>query len=552
MTNIIKPRYCLKSGIKVLSFFKDLNQNKINYVLLRYRPEMFFPDYTGDFDILVDDNNVDFIISNYLYKTTKYDNVLIDLYSLRGTYGSSYKKLPYYPYSISKNLVRKKIKSKEGIYILEKKENYLALIFHLVYHKFDYWKKIKNDYYLAHELYNSELRESINYLTKDNHIKIPISKCIDILKCFNLLPTLDWVRKVLSYKKANIFLPFNYKFSEKQVCLYFLRDLANDNKCISFFISRAKLLGLSILDFKYLSRREKITISEIVRNGKWDAPYGYINSGIPFAYIIMYDANPRKPNISTRELYPYLRDAKFLTLKLEFREFVKTYFGLIKEVNPLHSTDDNNEVENILFKINVTKYWKLVNLMNSDHINFSTSFTFNKILKQNIRSKTSVGKYYGISAIKKEYNKDYRSNLKREIKVYKALFNKSYIPTLLYSNENHFIAEKITKAKNQKKLLKQNIQGVIQIIRELALAGFCNLDLHPGNFIVDPNNKIYIIDFEFTYKPRCSDYKTIIEKLFSKTDDYKRLNIRYKEHHLYNLIQWEKILGYSIINLLNE
>jgi predicted Ser/Thr protein kinase len=506
----LKTRKYIPYPFEREEFLLFMKEMKYNYVVLRWFDDI--RNYKGldeDIDILMDDDDVTRFSNEFSEAIGIYP---IDLYSISGLEGSNYQGLPYYPHPFSKQILENKILYQDKFYIPNPEYHLLSFIYHILFHKastsglkMNDINSINNNFIPEHD-YENVLQ---NLFCKYNiafRKDITLENLYEFLKLKNIKPTYDLITKLSDTKGKDIW--YDKLINTEQIYLSQQYPMIEG---LTIFILRYEAFFLldeliKLLDFhgfdviKKGEIRDTILATHNMRGGNWGKGPFKKSGGIPFYYIIAYDAFGSKPKDDLLKKYPRLSNRKVLILKENFREYCIDKDG--EYFNGLHSSDNFFEsiqyLENLLFTkeeiIHIIDKCKSIEITyNSQHE------VICNLSRASRRAKVELIKYGNGKAIKKTFKNNKLQYLNREVNFLKRFSNNKYIPQLFEVGINYCIIEYFDNPIYLEEISIINYFFIIQIYDFLKLMydnSFTLLDFNPSNVLI-VNNCVKVIDFEF-------------------------------------------------------
>lgn len=502
------PRYYLSPKISIKVFFEKLNNEKIRYSILRWFEEINNSDLHEDIDLIVADNDMEKVHSIILEQP---GIIPFDIYSKSGLPGSDFKSLPYYSSSLAEKAINETILFNDILKVPTWENYFYLLSYHAVFHKGENSGLHSNKYQ-----FTLKIKPDHNYLL---HLKNIISKTNLEIDDFSL-EGLHFFLEQIGFAPP---IDTQYKLSlQNDYLKSYLKDYHNQSEYhIKFeglvcFVAREKIIELGLLEnLKKYIQKEGFTIIKVkeldekvntnfakkVRGGNWNQGPWPINGGLPAVLIIALDVYPVKPEPVDFELHPGLSN-KRIKNKNEIRDFINKSLHCEQDwFNGIHSSD--NEIQAV-------EYLKLAGIDEDEIYNqivkykesFKTKYPVLKILSQHSkRAKVELISYKGKKAVIKTFRPNCELFLRNEVEGYKNLKDIVPIPHLFEIGSNFIITSYIQNSHPlEKKINIKTLKRCLEILYRIYDKGYSLLDFKPGNFLIDSNGNIFLIDFEFLSK----------------------------------------------------
>lgn len=546
----INPQYSLPE------FLGLLHAASVKYVILRWfiNPEELLNQV--DIDFLVADEDL-LTVQTLLVKDGVGGKIKVDIYSISGIYGSSFRKIPYYPSYLAKKILDSRQFHKYFYFVPATHLYFFSFLFHLVFHKAEKTGIPVDQYDTIKISSDNKYVSELSRLSEITRIILPYLITLDslfiLLKQNDWIPPIEWIRKV-GHNKSPWLMSLYPKIPKKPaIAVFIIREKANKFFIQDHLLTLFQNNKILVVYHSILTEEEKRRAMTYLRGGKWDHGPNIIGGGDPYEVYLLVDFSPEEVPVNISRDYPYLTNIRFLELKFKARQLIEDLLECTDSINCIHSSDDDlearefikilfpgdSESNGILERVPVASNETPYNLINSIH-------------GKNKRTILSVIDWNGKKAIRKTFHKEFSKYFRRELFAYSRLGSDfRYIPKLLSSGENELIIEYINfDIADQSHLLRNRLNDVANIIRDLWLQGFAHLDLHPGNFIIDKTGNIFLIDYEFFY-----EYETRPDSVFSSYDikghfDHVAWGIKGKNPAGYIDQLWIELTGIGLIDIL--
>ncbi|WP_100012061.1 hypothetical protein [Lentibacillus sediminis] len=509
--------------IGVEGFFKSLNDNEVNYAILRWFEELPYIKPGEDIDLLIDDQDAE-RVADLLNQEPGL--IPTDIYSTTGLPGFDYKGVSYYPPFLAKEILDEATLY-NGIYRAAFGESYfLSLIYHAVYHKGEK-SGIKSVYKNINLSMNPEhnYKSIIREIALDNkcNIKLTLEGLNDYLKAKGWAPPLDTIARL---KQKNKWMDVHFSTMENMnqvgLTVFIIRGKASKLKKEKMIIDFIQEEGFDILFTKRLTEKEKDYASSRIRGGNWrEGPYK-TTGGKPELIIIAHDFVPVDPSREQLMWCPNIDNARVLRKRV-IRDKVNSSLPLSEQCNMIHSSDNCNEAAEyitILAPELKDRIDKKTARLSEEYLSNSNFEVIRDLTGNGRRAKVELIKFNGQLAVKKTYKRNFLDFCQREIfAIQKFSAKTDAVPDLLDYGVNYFIIpyyeDSLNFDKLKNKLLPLEImREVIDTLKVFYENGYALIDFHPGNIIYDKKEGIKFIDFEFLYKYKESEKPSSFEKNF--------------------------------------
>lgn len=325
------------------NFFNILEENGINYVVLRWFEDFPKVRKDGDIDILVQDEHVKNLRKFLAKSPNTLQFIPVEIFTVSGCGGYMRKNLPIYPREFSYEILTNSIRGPLGSKIPNKKDYLDSLSYHAIYHKGEL-SGINSK-----SKFTSESAPSLehDYVSVLNKLAIEVGTEVEV--------TFDGIEKYLrrQNREPNLDLKLKLGISNIDVresairqlrkyikipglCIFILRYEKNKNLIKSLLIEDLKRENfLIIFEKKILNKIVLNNFLTIVRGGNWCLPDNISNDGLDYFVICVIDKYAKSNPEDLEGLNYVIDNARTHKFKLNFRlkmQSSKTYFEL-------HSTD---------------------------------------------------------------------------------------------------------------------------------------------------------------------------------------------------------------------
>jgi len=511
-------RQYLRHDINVEGFFKCLNKKNIRYVILRWFEHLPNSEKGEDIDILVEDDDLPAI--KEFFSSFNNGKQAFDIYSTSGANGYNFRSIPYLPPNLAKDILRSRVLHNEIYAAPDTRHHFLSMAYHVVFHKAElsglaYGEdhtvdrnnestKIDHDYNailleLAHKA-NIELTD-VNFLA-----------LYKILKTNGWLPQLDTMRIMARHSTwVQRQLPPTPQLLQTknsgQIIAFIVRDWAIRHDKMNVITSLLRQAFLDVILVHEFNDEEKENATCYIRGGKWDrGPYP-VSGGAPAAIIVAYDYNPVCPDEKTLKIYPFLEN-KHILIKHTVRDYFNAENLLTRHTNCLHSSDSEEEAWDYI-QHTIPHLRPSLEAERTKRIRaFETNYPILETYKANgTRAKTQKIDFNGQPAVQKTFRLGCERFAEREAFAYEYFSKRSpLILPLLEKSEHNIIIPWVENKlsgltqKELKHVLKPHALSVLKAMKMFYEHGYAIVGFYPGNLLLDENEQLYIVDFEFLFK----------------------------------------------------
>lgn len=506
-----EARHYLSPEANLEGFFNLLNEKKLEYVILRWFDKIPFKDINEDIDLLVSDKDIEKVQK---LLNEKVGILPFDLYSASGFPGSDFKNMAYYPPYLAENILKAPDVWK-GKYLIPNKRNYfLSLLYHAVYHKGEKSGIPVNsgdeaDAGAAEHEYVEILQE----LAKENDIELNelnLKYFHELLEKEGWAPATDTIRKLSQTSGTwleSTIKPNKNNFDKNgELMVFVIREWAAERGLSAYIIDWFEKRGLNIVKAVELDPEQKRKAGQNLRGGNWGKGPWPVSGGNPATLLVFYDYHPVPLEDKYKKRYPHVSNKLYL-LKEELRQELNSTLPMDEKTNPIHSADDEIEAIDYITAVSPGILEEIKETIIQWDKDYHTEETVLKDISENKRrAKVELIQHKGGTAVKKTYKAGRERFLNREKYVYGELSQDCvFIPKLLDSGKNYIITpylETIKFSDNErikKQLLKRYKKEIFSISEYFYNKGYALIDFHPGNILITKEG-LKVIDFEFLYQ----------------------------------------------------
>lgn len=126
-----RSRRHIPASMSVPEFFDKANEKGLRYLVLRWFDQL--PEVDGDIDFLVHDE--DFAGLTDMTTRSRRSRISCDIFSVAGTTGGRYLRMPYYPPHLAKRILDSRVHHKDRYPVPGPWEHLMSFVYHAVYHK---------------------------------------------------------------------------------------------------------------------------------------------------------------------------------------------------------------------------------------------------------------------------------------------------------------------------------------------------------------------------------------------------------------------------------
>lgn len=336
LTETLHTRLSLSEEVGVQGFLDFLNEQKSEYAVLRFfekLPQLYREG--GDIDLLVSDND-ERLVKGFLKEHP--GSIGVDVWTVSRT---NFNDVTYYPPPLARKILSSVVTGPAGAQVPAPKEAFLALAYHVVYHKGPFAgvpsslsdvavnQNPENDYANVLKRMAKELAIEVDITMEglDNYLKQegwqPQSDTLA-----KLAPRNKWIWRRFFAKKAT---------EEVGLGIFILKQKAVVSGIIEMILEKIQSQkNFRVLQTKFFNDKEVRIVADALRGGVWNSKAGPSEEYLPAVAVLVLDTEiARSSLLGTVE-----QDLKsgIRSLKRDIRKTFDT-----KEGSIVHATDNTHE-----------------------------------------------------------------------------------------------------------------------------------------------------------------------------------------------------------------
>ncbi|MGC5616765.1 hypothetical protein [Georgenia sp. Z1491] len=506
-----RPRHYLSEAVGVPGLIRRLQQEGLDYVVLRWFDQL--PDLAPgeDLDLMVADRHL-----HRLHEILAEEpgTIPVDIYSETGLEGADYRGMAYYPPRLATRMLERADTHVSGARVPSAEDHLHSLAYHAVYHKGPASG-------LASALVAQEPRPDHDYAATLAEVAASLGRDFPtgledvdaVLEEQGWRPPLDTLRRLAEdnpWVRRRFFPTADQQPAElPEPTVFFVRE-----RTLSV-LDEAEVLGvIESLEFEILAVRElsgaaRQASVELVRGGNWGrGPYP-LSGGDPVLVVVAVHYGPRPPNSSLLARYPRLTNGDVLQVKVDMRELVEARVGAAQSFNPVHSSDDEFETWEYLSLALPEETAELRAQVARRRDDYRTGVPVVDVLRRGRRAKVEVvEREDGRRVLRKTFAPHGARHLEREVATMRELGPVvAAVPTLLDVGPNWFETELFDNGladlpdRPDGRLVPLRVaHDMMRVLREVHARGFDLIDAKPQNFLLEPGGELRLVDYEFSHR----------------------------------------------------
>jgi hypothetical protein len=341
-----RARRYVPNGVSCESFFRELAERQIRYVVLRWFETL--PDVAKgeDVDLLVLDEDLPKIDDLFVRPRT---SLACDVYSVSGLPGSAFRRLAYYPPYLAEQIISRAVVLNDLYKVPNARDHFLSLAYHVLYHK-GYKSGLPSEFVPSDKKRKLPGHDYGRVLAK-LATKLSIKSPIDLESLDEYLAAEGWrppsdMLALLAIRNAWIRDRFfrdalTVEPQHRGVAVFLVREravqLGLDNQLETQFEAQ----GFRVLTTAKLSREEQARVAPKLRGGNWSRGESTCSGGPPARVIVVWDPRPIPVPLLTKSNHPLLDNIRVRRAKKQIRSHLLRGLGKGQRFNPLHSSDND-------------------------------------------------------------------------------------------------------------------------------------------------------------------------------------------------------------------
>jgi len=338
-------------------FYKYLDLNNIDYVVLRWFDAYPYISIDEDVDILVSDESY-----NRLKKMCKRGRpkllsfIAFDIYSVTNID----KHMSYYPPHLANKILQSKVRHPSGFMVPNDFYHFLSLCYHALFHKgknsglsSSFHETHSSKHNFKNYLFKLSQLNDLNYSYDD----FTIEGIHSILKEHKFTPPVDiYFRRLPKNEILNHFLPEMLSTSDyynSGLTVFILREVINTDYYKNQLLKLFSKYNLSVKSSHLLDYNTSIEFYNNSRGGDWGGRSLSSNWGGYPAYVYVVKDYTMDSNIA--ESYPvgHVCYDNIKLIKAEFRDFVNIQVKKTLRCHVLHTSDNGIEASEYIRLLNI-------------------------------------------------------------------------------------------------------------------------------------------------------------------------------------------------------
>jgi hypothetical protein len=500
----------LAPGLDLDEFFERLRRRGVCYVVLRWFDDLPHVDRGEDIDLLVADEDLDFVRSLMAPRRSLRTTQKFDIYSVSGLPGSDFKEVPYYGPRFAREMLERGEWLRDRYRVPSLQDHYDSLAYHALYHKGyasglsdgmteNARRPADHDYEAVLLALSQQLGRPLGptltnldeYLA-DRGLRPPL----DTLE--RLEPGNPWIRDRFFSTPEAVDEPW------QGLAVFVLRDRARTQ--VDVAARELDRHGFELLEVVELDPLQREVVGHRVRGGNWGRGPWPLAGGDPAVYLIAYDVAPQLDELSgSRTLNRRIPPAKE-----HVRDRLLADVPPAARYNPIHSSDNPGQALDYLDALGCPDLTTRV-AASAQRLVDSCAFPFPVVRPLGAaarRAQVAVVDHpvHGLSVCK-VFRPGAARFFERELQARRELSDLAEVPGLLECGERWVLTPLYQDDRSHiRRVLPGDVGAQLTPATARALARFAValhrrglflLDLSTHNLVSDPTAGLKVLDLEF-------------------------------------------------------
>ncbi len=508
-----KTRRYIHPSLGVEGFFHALNQQDVQYAVLRWFESLPQVHPGEDIDILVRDADLPTLAP--LLQGNKYNGIPCDVYSESGIEGSAFRKMAYFPPHLARMLLEHATRQSDLCSVPDPTHHFLSMCYHVLYHKGEK-SGLPNAFHQT-DCLDHNYQTVLSALAQAIDVKLPnpltLETLDEMIDAMGWRPPMDTLEK-LSHKNEWIRHRFFSGHPDdaieeplRGIGVLVVREAAEDElACIENLLD---VNGFDIIFSGTIPRERRADVAKFMRGGNWGrGPWPHAG-GLPCAYFVVMDLDPLEvSNAKIARKHIGLTNFRIYKTKVKIRNHLNHKKPKQEWSNPLHSSDNARqafEYMDLLCPQHIAEIKEKATALNGA---FEPPYPVVRRLSGNSRrAKVLEIDYQGQPAVCKIFRPGRERFMLREIQAREIANGDPRITKILATGPNYIVVEWVDDCRaaflrkippfGYPMLPLSFLSEAKDIIRMFRKHGYEYIDFIPRNMLITKQGDIKVIDFEF-------------------------------------------------------
>jgi hypothetical protein len=489
----------------VEKFLRTLTSKDVPHAVLRWFESLPAVAAGEDLDLLVADEQLTFVRQ---LLSSGPGLQPIDVYSVTGLPGSDFRRLPYYPPALAREILDTSRLHRDVCRVPDAERHFLSLAYHALYHKGNdsglpvaegvaAKRRTDHDYaaHLAQLGAAADYDGPVTLDDLDDHLaRRGWRPSHDMMA--RLAPRNAWLRTKLGRESSA---------GDDGLAVFLLREEAMKRGGLDRACDFLKRRGFEIAHAGVLDASAAALATSLIRGGNWGRGPWPASGGPPRAVIVTRDSAPIKLNRRQRKKYPFAVNARVFC-KDELRDEFNQGVAEADQCNVIHSSDNGREAFEYLQTIYAGRDEWLATIAQPQKLRGASPDVVADVTKSGRRARVEIVWHEGRLVVKKTFKAEMLRFLEREVEFLSALSGKCrYVPPLIARGDSWLMIpyydDVLRYRRSSGQLLPVAVaQEAMAALREVFEAGYALIDASIDNLLVDRREGLKLFDFEFAHR----------------------------------------------------
>ncbi len=504
-----RTRRYLSPVLGVTGFVQRLAEDDVSYAVLRWFEDLPEIEPGEDLDMLVADRDLETVRALLAEEP---GTIAVDLYSETGLPGSDYNTAAYYPPALARALLARAVVHSSGARVPESRDHLRSLGYHAAYHKGPLSGLPSTT--TGQQLPDPEhdYRTALHKLALDHGLQPPgtLEELDELLAAEGWRPPLDALLRLTAtnpWIEPRFFPHDDIADGRPEPVVFLLRERLATVVGEDEFLKTIDHLGFEAVAVRALDEESRQRVAGETRGGNWGPGPFPVSGGGPVTAVVALHHAPQAPRGPLLRQYPRLTNADVLLAKQRVRDLVAERVAPEQTFNPVHSSDNEREAWEYL-RIALPDELDALRaevLRRTDNYDAEEHAVVSR-LSRGRRAKVEVVDTPQGRVVRKTFAAGYLRHMQRELDALSALGGVvPAVPELVGSGPNwiatpYYQDELAPYWRSRRLLPLPVVRQMVDVLRQVHALGYDLVDAKPQNFVLDPEQGLKIVDFEFLHR----------------------------------------------------
>jgi hypothetical protein len=507
----VRPRVYFSPVWGVEGLARRLEEQGIRYAVLRWFESLPHLEPGEDLDVLVADEDVE-EFRNVLHEEP--GTLPVDVYSESGLNGSDYQGAAYYPPRLAAGILDGAQRhAPSGLLVPGLDDHLLSLAYHAGYHK-GLASGLPSELLRSRQPepehdYEAELARLA--LASGSTLTATLEGVDAFLNSRGWRPPKDTLRRLSAsneWIRRYFFAEGESEREASQVAVFLVRERTLTRVGLDDVLGVLDHYGFEVVKTVDLHGEARSRCALNTRGGNWSRGPFAENGGEPVVAVVTLHHAPQVVSAALLKQYPSLSNAEIFFAKRAIRDLVTAHTLDERHFNPVHSSDNEAEaweyveaampdaVEEVRAEVERRR-------LAAGHVPFEVV----RRLSRGRRASVDVVSTPDGLAVCKTYAESFVRYKDREVRALRELGGRiAAVPELLAEGSNWFtcplyenVLPDVDSRPGRPLVPLRALREMVAVIRQIHELGFDLVDAKPQNFVLDPQQGLKIVDFEFLH-----------------------------------------------------